>query len=133
MARLSFYKLVYRKDYIKMVKSEYIIKNIVDNEYDPMLLELESIGSGNTLFLELNETTITTQLQLDIIKAYFDESGTDKTSLDSSAKVLRMATRHYIDEYNEIGFTFISDEFELHAIVQFDDDGYTLLDITSGC
>lgn len=115
-----------------MVKSEYIIKSIVDNEYDPMLLELESIGSGNTLFLELNETTITTQLQLDMIKAYFNESGTDKTSLDSSAKVLRMATRYYIDEYNEIGFTFISDEFELHAIVQFDDDGYTILDIIAG-
>lgn len=132
MARLSFYKLVYRKDYIKMVKAEYKINRVIDNEYDPMLLELESIGYGNTLFVELNETTVTTQLQLDVIKAYFDESGTDKTSLDSSAKVFRKAMRHYIDEYINIGLTFISDEFGLHAVVEFDDNDYTILDIIAG-
>lgn len=116
-----------------MVKSEYIIKSLVDNEHDPMLLELESIGSGNTLYVELNETTITAELQLHIIRAYFDESGTDKTSLDSSDKMFREAVHHYIDEYLNIGYTYISDEFKLHAVVGFDDGDYTLLDITSRC
>ena len=115
-----------------MVKAEYKINRVVDNEYDPLLLELESIGYGNTLFVELNETTVTTQLQLDVIKAYFDESGTDKTSLDSSAKVFRKAMRHYIGEYINIGLTFISDEFKLHAVVEFDDNDYTILDIIAG-
>ena len=125
MARLSFYKLVYRKDYIKMVKSEYIIKSLVDNEYDPMLLELESIGSGNTIFIEVNKSTITisSELQLHMINAYFDTQDVSKVDIDNSDKVFREAMRHYLS---------IGDEFELHAIVEFDDDGYTLLDIIAG-
>ena len=120
MARLSFYKLVYRKDYNKMVKAEYKINRIVDNDYDPILLELESIGYGNKLFVELNETTITPQLQLDMIKAYFDQSSINKSSLDNSEMVLRAAIRHYINFCNES---------ELHAVVKFDDNDYTIQDI----
>lgn len=120
MARLSFFKLVYRKDYNKMIKAEYKINRIVDNDYDPMLLELESIGYGNKLFVELNETTITPQLQLDMIKAYFDGCSIDKSSLDNSEMVLRAAIRHYISFCNES---------ELHAVVKFDDNDYTIQDI----
>ena len=103
-----------------MVKAEYKINSVVDNDYDPMLLELESISYGNKLFVELNETTINPQLQLDMIKAYFDESSIDKTSLDNSEMVLRAAIRHYISFCNES---------ELHAVVKFDDNDYTIQDI----
>lgn len=120
MARLSFYKLIYRKDYNKMVKTEYKINRVVDNGYDPMLLELESLGYGNTLFVELNETTITPQLQLDIIKAYFDAPEGHKISLGNSEAVLRAAIRHYLS---------FCDESELHAVVKFDDNDYTIQDI----
>lgn len=125
MARLSFFKLVYRKDYIKMVKSEYIIKRLVDNEHDPMLLELETIGSGNTLFIEVNKSTITisSELQLQMIRAYLDDTEVSKLNIDSSDTLFREAFRHYLS---------IGDEYRLHAIVQFDDDGYTILDIIAG-
>lgn len=103
-----------------MVKSEYIVKRVVDNEYDPVLLELESIGSGNTLFVELNNTTIPDWLQLHMIMVYIDSSDVSKESLDSSDKLLRAAIRHYID---------IDDVFEIHATIKFDDNDYTITSI----
>ncbi len=106
-----------------MVKSEYIIKNIVDNEYDPMLLELQSIGSGNTLFVELNYSTVTDELQFRMIKTLYQTSDVSKVDIDTSDKLFSESIRHYLS---------IGDEFELHAIVGFDDDGYTILDIIAG-
>lgn len=109
-----------------MVKSEYIVKNLVDNGYDPILLELESIGSGNTIYIELNKSviTITAELQLHMIRAYFDTSDEHKVDINSSDQLFRESLRHYIN---------LGGESNVHAIVRFDDDGYTLLDITSRC
>lgn len=104
-----------------MVKSEYKINRLVDNEYDPMLLELQSIGSGNTLFVELNESTITAELQLRMIRTFFHTA--DVSNIDTSDKLFRESVRHYLS---------IGDEFELHAIVQFDDNDYTIQDIIAG-
>lgn len=106
-----------------MVKSEYIIKNIVDNEYDPMLLELESIKSGNTLFVELNYSTVADELQFRMIKTLFQTSDVSKVDIDGCDKLFSESIRHYLS---------IRDEYELHAIVQFDDDDYTILNIIAG-
>lgn len=109
-----------------MVKAEYIVKSLVDNEHDPILLELESIGSGNTIYIELNKSviTITAELQLHMIRAYLDASDEPRVDINSSDQLFRESLRHYIS---------LSGESDVHAIVRFDDDGYTLLDITSRC
>lgn len=101
-----------------MVKSEYIIKNVVDNEYDPMLLELESVWSGNTLFVELNESTITAEMQLRMIRTFFHTA--DVSDIDTSDKLFRESVRHYLS---------MGDGAELHAIVEFSEIDYTIQDI----
>ena len=106
-----------------MVKSEYIIKNVVDNEYDPILLELQSIGSGNTLFVELNYSTITDELQFRMIKTLFQTSDVSKVDINSYDKLFSESIRHYLSA---------GDEPELHAIVEFSESDYTIQDIIAG-
>lgn len=106
-----------------MVKSEYIIKNIVDNGYDPMLLELQSIGYGNTLFVELNYSTIADELQLRMIRTLFQTSDVSKVDIDTSDKLFSESVRHYLSA---------GDEPELHAVVEFNESDYTIRDIIAG-
>ena len=106
-----------------MVKSEYIIKNLVDNEHDPMLLELQSIEHGNTLFVELNYNTVADQLQFRMIKTLFQTSDVSKLDIDGCDKLFSESVRHYLS---------IGDEYELHAIVEFSEWEYTIQDIIAG-
>lgn len=106
-----------------MVKAEYVINNVVINESDPMMLELRSIEHGNMLLLELNNTTITAELQLRMIRTYFHTSDVSKADINGSDKLFRESIRHYFS---------ITDEYELHAIVEFSEWDYTIQDIITG-
>lgn len=106
-----------------MVKAEYVINNVVINESDPILLELRSIEHDNILLLELNETTITAELQLRMVRTFFHTSDVSKVDINSSDKLFSESIRHYFS---------IGDEFELHAIVEFSEWGYTIQDIIAG-
>ena len=106
-----------------MVKSEYIVNKVIYNEDDQMLLELRSIEHGNKLFVEVNENTIPAQLQLDVIKAYFDATEIPKQLLYSGDKVFKDAMYLYIDT---------SEQSELHAIVEFSEWDYTIQSFTRG-
>lgn len=117
MARLSFLKLVYRKE-IEMDKlqTEYVI-NKVFNDDEGVVLELRDIEFGDRLFVEVNNNTMSPQLELEMKKYFFDESDVDRVHLDSNSPMFREVALDYLS---------IGEQFELHAIVEFDRYSYTI-------
>lgn len=97
-------------------ETEYVINKVIDDA-EGIILELRDIEHGDRLFVEVNNNTMSPQLELDMKKYFFDESDVDRVHLDSNSAMFREVALDYLS---------IGEQFELHAIVEFDRFSYTI-------